>query len=342
MHSYASSAKYDPLEPGNPNSPDRGGCVAMLTPGRMMSKNVAGHGGELVPDRSRQVGGYGSHDVKYGMVIDVGRCIGCYNCFLACRDEHVGNDHLPVAAAQPEAGHRWIDVKEHERGTFPKVKVSRIRRCRACMCADAPCMKRRTDGAVYAARRRHRADRSGEGQVGQRKLGQLVSLRVRSSGTRRRNTAQKCTFCAHLLDEGWKQPRCVEVCPTQALVFGDLHDSSSAVATRMAEPEIEELRPELANRTLARYIGLPKRFVCGEVVLADQADQPAPGVTVTLRRGGEVLTLATDSYGDFDFKSVTPDEQYLLQVSHPGYAAREIKVSTAADVVMGEVRLDRL
>jgi len=42
VHSYASSAKYDPLEPGNPNSVDRGGCVAMLTPARMMSKNVAG------------------------------------------------------------------------------------------------------------------------------------------------------------------------------------------------------------------------------------------------------------------------------------------------------------
>ena len=42
VHSYASSAKYDPLEPGNPSSPDRGGCVAMLTPGRMLSRNVAG------------------------------------------------------------------------------------------------------------------------------------------------------------------------------------------------------------------------------------------------------------------------------------------------------------
>jgi len=42
VHSYVSSAKYDPLEPGNPGSPDRGGCVAMLTPGRMISKNVAG------------------------------------------------------------------------------------------------------------------------------------------------------------------------------------------------------------------------------------------------------------------------------------------------------------
>jgi len=42
IHSYASSAHYDPIEKGNPDSPDRGGSVALLTPGRMMSKNVAG------------------------------------------------------------------------------------------------------------------------------------------------------------------------------------------------------------------------------------------------------------------------------------------------------------
>lgn len=277
--------------------------------------------------------------VKYGMVIDVGRCVGCYSCYIACFDEHVGISHLPVAAAQPESGHRWIDIKAREQGTCPTLKVT-YTPVPCLMCEDAPCMKVDTNGAVT-----RRADGivliDPEKARGQRKLVSSCPYKA-IYWNEALNTAQKCTFCAHLLDEGWKQPRCVEVCPTQALVFGDLHDSSSAVATRMAEPEIEELRPELANRTLARYIGLPKRFVCGEVVLADQADQPAPGVTVTLRRGGEVLTLATDSYGDFDFKSVTPDEQYLLQVSHPGYAAREIKVSTAADVVMGEVRLDRL
>lgn len=42
VHSYASAANYDPIEPGNSYSPDRGGCVAMLTPSRMVSANVAG------------------------------------------------------------------------------------------------------------------------------------------------------------------------------------------------------------------------------------------------------------------------------------------------------------
>jgi hypothetical protein len=42
VHCYYGSAKYDPIEPGNSNSPDRGGCVAILTPSRMLSKNVPG------------------------------------------------------------------------------------------------------------------------------------------------------------------------------------------------------------------------------------------------------------------------------------------------------------
>jgi len=37
---------------------------------------------------------------SYGMIIDLDKCSGCYNCFLACRDEHYGNDFPPVALAQ--------------------------------------------------------------------------------------------------------------------------------------------------------------------------------------------------------------------------------------------------
>jgi len=276
---------------------------------------------------------------KYGMVIDVSRCVGCYNCFLACHDEHVAIDHLPVAAAQPESGHRWMDIKVREQGSFPAVKVSHTP-VPCLQCEDAPCMAadkngaltRRPDGIVLIDPEKAR---------GQRALVDACPYGVIYWNTAA-NTPQKCTFCAHLLDEGWKQPRCVEVCPTQALVFGDLEDPTSPVAQRTAEPAIEELRPELKTKPLVRYIGLPKRFVCGEVVLADQAGEPAPGVKVTLRRGTEVLSVTTDSYGDFEFKDVTPNEQYLLQVSHPGYTARELKVSTQADANLGAVQLDRL
>ena len=42
IHSYASSAKYDPLIPVQADSPDKGGCVSMLTPSRMLSQNAPG------------------------------------------------------------------------------------------------------------------------------------------------------------------------------------------------------------------------------------------------------------------------------------------------------------
>ncbi len=42
VHAYESGAKYDPLEPGKPGSIDRGGCINLLTPARMVSKNAPG------------------------------------------------------------------------------------------------------------------------------------------------------------------------------------------------------------------------------------------------------------------------------------------------------------
>ena len=42
VHSYQAGAKYDPLEPGNPDSIDKGGCTNLLTPSRMVSKNAPG------------------------------------------------------------------------------------------------------------------------------------------------------------------------------------------------------------------------------------------------------------------------------------------------------------
>jgi tetrathionate reductase subunit B len=61
---------------------------------------------------------------RYGMVIDITRCNGCYNCFLTCRDEFWNNDYPPYSAAQPFSGHFWLRMIEKERGKYPKVKVA--------------------------------------------------------------------------------------------------------------------------------------------------------------------------------------------------------------------------
>ena len=53
---------------------------------------------------------------KWNLIIDLERCNGCFNCFISCKDEHVGNSHPGYAAPQPLHGHRWIDIRTHERG----------------------------------------------------------------------------------------------------------------------------------------------------------------------------------------------------------------------------------
>ena len=55
---------------------------------------------------------------KYGITVDVTRCTGCYACFLACKDEFVGNDYLPLAVAQPSEGGSWLRIEETTHGAY--------------------------------------------------------------------------------------------------------------------------------------------------------------------------------------------------------------------------------
>ena len=272
---------------------------------------------------------------RYAMVIDVSRCVGCYSCFLVCRDEHDGNDHLPFAIAQPPGGQKWIDVREAERGSFPRARLSHLPV--PCLhCDEAPCVAAGGD-ALY-----QRADGivlfDPEKSVGKRELVSTCPHGV-IFWNEERNMPQKCTFCAHLLDEGWKEPRCVEVCPTQAIVFGDLNDSASPVARLNATGEVETLHPEYGMKPAVRYIGLPKRFAAGEVVLEDSSDLPAAGIQVSLHGGNKVLTTCTDNYGDFTFERLADNAEYVLRIEHPGYGSYQQTFHAQGDLNFGTIVL---
>ena len=272
---------------------------------------------------------------RYGMVIDINKCIGCYNCFLSCRDEFAGNEYKGYSAAQPMEGQDWIRVIEKERGQYPKVKVSYTPV--PCMhCDDAPCIKMAQDGAVYK-----RAD----GIViidpvkakGQKELISSCPYRV-IEWNEQEQLPQKCTLCAHMLDKGEKEPRCVESCPTGALSLGDLDDPGSEIARLIASGKTEALHGGYDIKEKVRYMGLPGKFIAGTVIYGDR-DECAEGVTVALSRDGERRDVKTNAFGDFEFEGLADNIEYTIRISTGGYKEQTITATTRKDIYLGEINL---
>ena len=149
---------------------------------------------------------------------------------------------------------------------------------------------------------------------------------------------QKCGMCAHRLDTGDKQPRCVEACPTGAMVFGDLDDPESEISLRLKEVSPEVFHGEYGTDPLVYYNGLPGRMVAGEVVLSG-SDVCAAGVKVTLEGGGEKCETTTGTYGDFAFEKLPQGVAYHVTVAHEGYASQTFDVKTHTDVDLADVVL---
>jgi Fe-S-cluster-containing dehydrogenase component len=274
---------------------------------------------------------------KYGMIIDITRCIGCYNCFLTCRDEFAGNDYPGYSAAQPMTGMNWIRLIERERGQYPKVKVSYTPI--TCMqCEDAPCIKASQKKAVY---------RRPDGIIiidpvkakGQKQIVTACPYRA-IEWNEEKQLPQKCILCAHMLDQGEKIPRCVESCPTDALIFGDLDNPESEISKLLASGTTEVLHPEFGMKEKVRYFGLPKKFIAGTVIYGD-VDEAAVGVAVTLSSKGENLSTKTNGFGDFEFEGLADNVEYELTLEASGYKSKNMKVKTTKDISLGEIALKK-
>lgn len=275
---------------------------------------------------------------KYGFLLDVTKCTGCYSCYLACKDEYVGNDYPGYSAAQPE-GQTWLRLSEIEQGAGAKVKVDYIPiMCQQC--EDAPCMKAAPEGAVY-----RRADGvviiDPEKAKGYKKIVDACPYRA-IYWNEALNVAQKCTMCAHMLDAGEKTTRCAEVCPTGALVFGDMADAKSDIAKQIKanKDRVEDFKPQFETKPTVKYIAIPRPFISGEVLLADDMNECLKGAKVTLTCDcGYKAETTTDFFGDFEFKGLEYNVDYTLKAEYEGYFAMEMTVRTNSAKNVGEVVL---
>jgi tetrathionate reductase subunit B len=262
-------------------------------------------------------------------VIDVSKCSGCYACQIVCKDEHCGNDWSPYAAPQPETGHFWGRLDEYERGRRPQVRVSYV--FTPCQhCGNAPCLAacpvedtiyRRDDGLVIIDPKRCTGCRE---CVGACPYGAIFF----NDGL---NIAQKCTGCAHLLDRGWKEPRCVDACAHDAIKFGEAEELADLIAGAGA------LRPDLDTGPRVHYLGLPKRFIAG-TVYEPNIEEVVTGATCTLTGDGGPYVTTTDEFGDFWFDGLAAGT-FQLRIEHGGRSLTLDPISTEKDIGLGDIPL---
>ncbi len=265
------------------------------------------------------------------MLIDISKCNGCHNCQIACKDEHVGNDWTPYSKPQPITGQFWTKVMDVTRGTFPKVKVSYLHSiCQHC--DDAPCIPACPQKAIY---------KRGDGIVlidpgkcgGSRNCLDACPYEA-IYFNRDLNISQKCTFCAHLLDKGWKEPRCVDVCPTGARAFGEEDQFADLIK------KAEILLPESKAKPRVYYIGLPKRFIAGALYDPKQ-DECIRGAKIALTnlKTGEKIVASSDDFGDFWLEGLKVGK-FSVVIEKEGFQVKEIEsVSTEKDVNLGDIAL---
>lgn len=240
--------------------------------------------------------------------IDVSKCSGCYNCQFACKDEHCNNEWLPYAAQQPMIGQFWLRVDEHVQGTRPKIKIHYIPvLCNHC--ADPACMKAAENGAVYK-REDGLVIIDPEKAAGQKQIAQACPYGA-IFWNEELSLPQKCTGCAHLLAEG-KTPRCVDVCHTGAIRFGEESEFQEFIDHASVR------LPDSGTGPRVYYRNIPGRFIAGTVYDPEE-EVVVRGALCRLKPAkGAQQETETDIFGDFWFKEL-PAGVYDLTIEAEGF-----------------------
>jgi Fe-S-cluster-containing dehydrogenase component/formate-dependent nitrite reductase membrane component NrfD len=177
---------------------------------------------------------------RWVKVLDQTKCIGCHACTAACKSEN----QVPVGVTRTY-------VKSVDVGTFPQVRRAfQVTRCNQC--TDAPCVNACPTEAMYKRE---------DGIVDFDKsicIGCKACIAACPYDAIFINpedhSAEKCNFCAHRIDGGL-EPACVSVCPTEAILVGDLNDPDSEVARLVQRHPAAVRRPEKETGPGVFYLG---------------------------------------------------------------------------------------
>jgi len=230
-----------------------------------------------------------AHTPRWGMVIDINRCVGCQTCTIACKH---ANDTLP--------GVQWRQVIDVETGTFPDVE--RLFLVTGCQhCAEPPCVPvcptgattQRADGLVVqdydicigcaycAVACPYQARTIAHDQLWY--YGRETSQEQAVKHEERLGVAQKCTFCKDRVDDGLARgltpgvdpeatPACSAACIAQAIHFGDFNKPQSNVSKLLRDQPHFQLNAELGTDPQIKYL-YTTPAVPGRAAGAAEADE---------------------------------------------------------------------
>ena len=277
---------------------------------------------------------------KWNLIIDIENCTNCNMCVLACQDEHVDNSFPGYAEEMPKHGARWIEIMRKERGQAPMIDVAYMPvMCQHC--DDAPCIKaadnsaitKRADGIVIidpikAKGQKHIVESCPYNAIWWNEKLQLPQIWI---------------FDAHLLDEGWKQPRAASVCATEAIIAKKVSDTEMQ---KIVESEgLEILHPEFGTKPRVYYKNLHrynKCFIGGSVAAEkDGTTDCVKGANVKLSQNSVMIAEGTtDVFGDFKFDKL--DEKsgsYEIEISAEGYTSKSIEIELEASITLEDIYL---
>jgi len=243
-----------------------------------------------------------------------------------------------------------MDVREWGRGDSSRHIKNATVPTPCSHCQDPACMKAAKDGAVY-----------------KRPDGIVIIDSVKAKGQKQIVDAcpigaiywneeyqlpQKCTMCAELLDDpdymsylpaSLKVPRCVEACPNNALIFGDLDDTESEISKAIAANRVTQLEPLEGQETNVVHLNIPTVFLAGTVYYPKEMEEVCIGakVKLTCRETGETYEMVTNYFGDWEFEWLPKKKNFDIEIKMDGYKTATYTAFTDLDHYVGMTFLEK-